>query len=132
VHDCGAQRIGHGTRLAEDPRLMDELAERGVAIEACLTSNVQTRAAKDYASHPLRTYFDRGLRVSLSTDNRLMSGVTLVDEYAHAARELGFSLDELCALARSGFECAFLPDAERRALLAEVDVELAQIRAEPW
>lgn len=129
VHSCGAQRIGHGTRLIEDPRLMDELADRGIAIEACLTSNVQTHAAKDYASHPVRAYFDRGMCVTLNTDNRLMSGITLVDEYAHAAADLHFGLDELCTLARNGFESAFLPDDQRRALLATVDAEIAALRA---
>jgi adenosine deaminase len=130
VHVCGAQRIGHGTRLIEDPRLTDELAKNGIAIEACLTSNVQTHAAKDYESHPLRAYFERGMRVTLNTDNRLMSGTTLIAEYAHAAKELEFSLDELCTLARTGFESAFLPDDERRALLALVDREFALLRAE--
>ncbi len=130
VHICGAQRIGHGTRLIEDPRLTDELAKNGIAIEACLTSNVQTRAVKDFESHPLRAYFERGMCVTLNTDNRLMSGTTLVTEYAHAANELQFSLDELCTLARNGFECAFLPSAERSMLLAKVDVEIAELRAE--
>ena len=130
VHVCGAQRIGHGTRLIEDPRLTDELAKNGIAIEACLTSNVQTHAARDYESHPLRAYFERGMRVTLNTDNRLMSGTTLIAEYAHAAKELEFSLDELCTLARNGFESAFLPDDERRALLALVDREFALLRAE--
>lgn len=129
VHECGAQRIGHATRLIENPRLMDEIAERGIAIEACLTSNVQTRAAKDYVSHPVRTYFDRGMKVTLNTDNRLMSGTTLVDEYAHAANELRFGLDDLCTLARNGFEAAFLPDEERRPLLAAVDREIAALKA---
>jgi adenosine deaminase len=130
VHVCGAQRIGHGTRLIEDPRLTDELANAGIAIEACLTSNVQTRASKDYASHPLRAYFERGMRVTLNTDNRLMSGTTLTAEYAHAANELHFSLDELCTLARNGFESAFLPAEERAAILADVDREFARLRAE--
>jgi adenosine deaminase len=130
VHVCGAQRIGHGTRLIEDPRLTDELAKNGIAIEACLTSNVQTHAAKDYESHPLRAYFERGMRVTLNTDNRLMSGTTLIAEYAHAAKELEFSLDDLCTLARNGFESAFLPDDERRALLALVDREFALLLAE--
>ncbi|HEY2849317.1 MAG TPA: adenosine deaminase [Gemmatimonadaceae bacterium] len=127
VHRCGAKRIGHGTRLIEDPRLTDELARDGVAIEICLTSNVQTRAAKDYASHPLRAYFERGMRVTLNTDNRLMSGTTLTAEYAHAADELGFSIGELCMLARNGFESAFLPDDERRALLAAAAPEFAAL-----
>lgn len=130
VHVCGATRIGHGTRLIEDERLTDELGERGIVIEACLTSNVQTRAARDFASHPLRAYFDRGMRVTLNTDNRLMSGVTLTDEYAHAARELHFTFDELCRLARAGFEGAFLPDDEKRALLERVDREFASLRQE--
>jgi adenosine deaminase len=110
--------------------LTDELAKNGLAIEACLTSNVQTRAAKNYESHPLRAYFDRGMRVTLNTDNRLMSGTTLTAEYAHAANELNFSLDELCTLARNGFEAAFLPEAERNVLLAGVDRDLAALRAE--
>ena len=130
VHTCGAQRIGHGTRLIEDPRLTDELAKNGIVIEACLTSNVQTHAAKDYASHPLRTYFERGLCVTLNTDNRLMSGTTLTAEYSHAAKELRFTMDELCTIARNGFESAFLPAGERAALLADVDREFALLRAE--
>jgi adenosine deaminase len=130
VHVCGARRIGHATRLIEDLRLTDELAKDGIAIEACLTSNVQTRAAKDYASHPLREYFERGMRVTLNTDNRLMSGTTLTAEYAHATDDLHFTIDELCTLARNGFESAFLPDDERRALLAVVDREFALLRAE--
>lgn len=130
VHVCGATRIGHATRLIEDERLTDELGERGIVIEACLTSNVQTRAASDFASHPLRAYFDRGMKVTLNTDNRLMSGVTLTDEYAHAAQELHFTFDELCRLSRTGFEGAFLPDDEKRALLERVDREFASLRQE--
>ena len=130
VHVCGAQRIGHGTRLIEDLRLTDELAKAGVAIEACLTSNVQTRAIPDYEHHPLRAYFERGMKVTLNTDNRLMSGTTLTDEYVHAARALHFGFDELCTLARNGFESAFLPVGERAALLERIDTELAALRQE--
>jgi adenosine deaminase len=130
VYECGATRIGHGTRLIEDLALTDELAARGVAIEACLTSNVQTRAVPDYASHPLRAYLERGMAVTLNTDNRLMSNTTLVDEYVHAATQLHCSFDELCTLARNGFTSAFLPDAERAALLTRVDAEFATLRDE--
>ena len=91
VHDCGAHRIGHGTRLGEDPSLTQYVNDRRIALEICLTSNVQTHAAKSYAAHPLRGYFDRGMNVVLNTDNRMMSGVTLTDEYAHAAASLGFT-----------------------------------------
>jgi adenosine deaminase len=130
VHACGVQRIGHGTRLIEDLPLTDELADAGIAIEACLTSNVQTRAVASYESHPLRAYFERGMRVTLNTDNRLMSATTLTAEYAHAADALQFTLGELCTLARNGFESAFLPGDERRALLEEVDRDIALLRAD--
>jgi adenosine deaminase len=128
LHVCGAQRIGHGTRIGEDPRLLDEVGERGIALEACLTSNVQTHAAASYESHPARTWLDRGLKVTLNTDNRLMSCTTLTDEYVHATTALGLDLDDICRVARNGFEAAFLPDAERRALVAEADAAIAAFR----
>src|SRR5205085_6923827 len=81
VHVCGADRIGHATRLIEDQSLTDYVNDRRIALEICLTSNVQTRAASSYATHPFRQYFDRGLNVVLNTANRLMSGVTVTDEY---------------------------------------------------
>lgn len=129
VHVCGAQRIGHGTRLHEDPALMDELGTRGIAIEVCLTSNVQTRATPSYASHPARRYVDHGLRVTLSTDNRLMSRTTLTDEYAHAVTALEFDADTIARVARAGFEAAFVTPAEKTALLAEADAAIAAWRA---
>jgi adenosine deaminase len=130
MHSCHAHRIGHGTRLIDDPALMAEARETGVAIECCLTSNLQTRAVPSLDRHPLRQYFDAGLQVSINTDNRLMSGTDLVNEYELAARHLGFSVDELITLARQGFTNAFLPDAEKRALLARVDADIAALRQE--
>ncbi len=127
MHSCHAHRIGHGTRLVEDPALMAEAKAAGVAIECCLTSNVQTRAVPHLDEHPLRRYFDAGLKLSLNTDNRLMSGTDLVTEYALAAKHQGFTFSELTRLARGGFENAFLPEAERQALLARVDAEIASL-----
>lgn len=127
MHSCHAHRIGHGTRLIEDPALMAEAKRAGVAIECCLTSNVQTRAIEHLDEHPLRKYFDAGLKLSLNTDNRLMSGTDLVTEYGLAAKHQGFSFAELCQLARGGFENAFLPESERSALLARVDAEIATL-----
>ncbi|MGQ0539389.1 MAG: adenosine deaminase, partial [Gemmatimonadaceae bacterium] len=127
VHDCGAKRLGHATRLVEDVALMNEVRARGIALEICLTSNLQTRAAATYAEHPLRRYFDQGLAVVLNTDNRLMSDVTLVDEYRHAAEHLDFSLAELCRVALNGFEHAFLEPAEKGALLERARSEVAAL-----
>ncbi|MEX2180766.1 MAG: adenosine deaminase [Gemmatimonadaceae bacterium] len=123
MHRCHAHRIGHGTRLEEDPVLLGEARDRGVAIECCLTSNLQTHAVESYDTHPLRRYFEAGLQVSINTDNRLMSGTDLVTEYGLAAKHLGFTFDELSQVARTGFRNAFLPPVERDALIARVDGE---------
>jgi adenosine deaminase len=128
VHVCGASRIGHATRLVEDESLTQYVNDRRIALEICLTSNVQTRATARYETHPLRRYFDRGLNVVLNTDNRLMSDTTLTDEYELAAAHLGFTFDELCDVARNGFAAAFLPWEERRQLLARVEREIGALR----
>jgi adenosine deaminase len=127
VHECFADRIGHGTRLGEDERLARYVNDRRIALEMCLTSNVQTHAAADYASHPLRAYFDRGMNVVLNTDNRMMSGVTLTDEYAHAATSLAFTKRELATIAINGFESAFLPWQEREALVTRARRDIAAL-----
>jgi len=130
IHVCGAHRIGHGTRLFEDPSLMEYVNDRRIPIEICLTSNVQTRAVASYAQHPARRYFDAGLKIVLNTDNRLMSGTTLTDEYAHAATELGFSFGELARVAMNGFDSAFLPWKERNALIARARGTVEQLAKE--
>ena len=127
VHDCCADRLGHATRLFEDEALAQYVNDRRIALEICLTSNVQTRAAASYESHPFRAYFDRGMNVVLNTDNRLMSGTTLTDEYVHAARHLDFTFAELAQVALNGFASAFLPWEERRALLDEAGAAIAEL-----
>ena len=130
VHACGAHRLGHATRLIEDPELTQYVNDRRIGLEICLTSNVQTHAAKSYEQHPLRQYFDRGMNLTLNTDNRLMSGTTLTDEYSYAAKHLDFTLDELCTLALNGFESAFLGWEERVQLLEQVSDEMLTIASE--
>jgi adenosine deaminase len=124
VFDLCADRIGHGTRLFEDPELASYVNDRRITLEICLTSNVQTRVVPAYNAHPLRTYFDHGMSVTLSTDNRLVSGTTLTDEYLHAARALDFTLHELGEIALESFASAFLPWETRRTLLDEARREI--------
>lgn len=124
LHYCGAHRIGHGTRLHEDPDLMQYVNDHRIPLEICLTSNVQTRAVEDFASHPVRRYFDEGLVVSLHTDNRLMSGTTVTEEYVRAWKHLDFSLEEIGTMVMHGFRSAFLHYHDREALLEEVRPEV--------
>jgi adenosine deaminase len=130
IHACNVHRIGHGTRLHEDRALMDYVNDRRIPIEICITSNVQTRAAASYESHPVRRYYDAGLNVVLNTDNRLMSGTTLTDEYHHAAKALRFTFDELAIIAMNGFESAFLNWPDREKLIARASSLIRALRSE--
>ena len=127
LHDCGAQRLGHATRLFEDEALVDYVGAERIPLEICLTSNVQTRVASSYEAHPFRQYFDQGLNVVLNTDNRLMSGVTLTDEYVAAAEHLDFTFDELATVALNGFDSAFLPPEDRRRLAERARADIAAL-----
>lgn len=130
VHTCGANRIGHGTRLFEDRALLEYVNDRRIPVEICITSNVQTRAVQSYESHPVRQYYDAGLNVVLNTDNRLMSATTLTDEYVHAATHLGFSFTELSTIAMNGFESAFLRWNDRQALITRVRASMSTLALE--
>lgn len=124
IHSCRATRIGHGTRLHENPDLLAYVRDRRILIETNLSSNVQTHAVPSASAHPVRQYVDEGLAVTLCTDSWLMSGVVLSEEYQLAHTALGFSRSELETMALAAFEHAFLPWPERRELLARAKAEL--------
>ncbi len=124
LHRSRAARLGHGTRLREDPELERWVRDRRIPLEICLTSNVQTRVAPSFAEHPVRRYFDQGILLSLCTDNTLVSDTTLNQEYARAAEHLGFTREELVRIARMGFEAAFLPWDEKVEMLRRFDAEM--------
>jgi adenosine deaminase len=125
IHVCGAHRIGHGCRLREDGDLLHYVNDHRIALECCPSSNVQTGAVKDLASHPLRLYHDLGLRVTVNTDNRLITDTTVSKELFLAHKHMGFTLSDLKQVVLNGFKSAFLPFHERRAMLRAVAAELA-------
>jgi len=127
LHVCGASRIGHGTRLGEDPALFAEVVERAIPLEMCLTSNVHTHAVAGIGAHPFRRYLELGVRVSLNTDGRLMDGITLTDEYHLAHAALGLTADQLRQCVLNACEGAFLPDFEKVALVERVRAELEDL-----
>jgi adenosine deaminase len=124
LHACGAQRIGHGTRLGEDPALLAYVIERKIPLEMCLTSNLHTRTVPSVAAHPFKRYLDQGVVVTLNTDGRLMDGISLTDEYFLAHSVLGLTQADLARVVLNACESAFLPEFEKVALVSRVQSEL--------
>jgi adenosine deaminase/aminodeoxyfutalosine deaminase len=124
----GAERIGHGIAAARDPALMDHLRERGITLEVCPTSNVCTRSVPSLAEHPLPVLVAAGVPVTINSDDPPMFSTTLNGEYAIAAELLGLSLGGIADLARAAVRAAFLAEADRRTLLAEIDAYVGDAR----
>ena len=125
IHHLGAHRIGHGVRLREDGDLLNYLNDHRIPLECCPSSNLQTGAVSELKSHPLKFYFDYGLRVTINTDNRLITDTTVTKEYLVAHEQLGLTLEDLTTIIVSGFKSAFLPFREKQDLLAAVNREIA-------
>jgi aminodeoxyfutalosine deaminase len=122
VRLLGAERIGHGTSSAQDPELLTYLAEHGIALEVCPSSNIATRAVATLEEHPLRAFVDAGVTVTINSDDPPMFGTSLNQEYAVAADLLGLDEAGLAELARAAVRASFAPDDVRARLLAEIDV----------
>ncbi|MEE9162262.1 MAG: adenosine deaminase [Candidatus Neomarinimicrobiota bacterium] len=124
IHYCGAHRIGHGTRLLEDQDLMHYVNDHRIALEVCLLSNVQTRTVRSLEEHPFKFYYEQGIRVTLNTDNRLVSNTTLSQEYLRAKETFDLSLNDFRDIIINGFKSAFLSHQERRDMIHSVVDEL--------
>lgn len=121
-----AERIGHGFTAAQDSDLMDELAQRQIPLELCITSNLRTGVCKSAAEHPAKNYFDRGLMITLNTDDPALFGTTLSREYQLAQETFGFTDEHLRELARNSFEASFLPAEKKLELLSLFDAAAAR------
>jgi adenosine deaminase len=112
----GAERIGHGVRALEDPKLADYLAEKRVPIEANLTSNVHTSTVPNLQSHPLREMMSRGLVCSINTDDPGVSAIDLHHEFEVAAPAARLTREQIRQAQINALETAFLSEEEKRAL----------------
>ncbi|MFC1404343.1 MULTISPECIES: adenosine deaminase [Streptacidiphilus] len=128
---CGADRLGHGVRIIDDisvaedggvklGRLAEYVRDRRVPLEMCPTSNLQTGAAPSYAEHPIGLLRRLHFRVTVNTDNRLMSGTSLSREFEHLVQAFGYTLDDLRWFTINAMKSAFIPFDERLALINEV------------
>ncbi|MBN1504742.1 MAG: adenosine deaminase [Candidatus Eisenbacteria bacterium] len=107
-----AERIGHATRAEEDPKLLDYLAEHRIPLELCPVSNIRTGVVGKIEDHPVRRYFDRGLLVTVNTDDPGMFGNSLAGEYRLLEERLGFSHEEIRRLTLNALEASWLPGAD--------------------
>lgn len=124
--EFGSNRIGHGHHIFEDRELCEEAVKRGTTLEVCITSNVQCRTRPSYTLHPIKQLFDMGVRVTLNTDNPVIAGVTLDDEYRHAINDCGFALDDIIRMNIYSAEASFLPEDDKREVIGRLRAMLSR------
>ena len=120
LHYCGAHRIGHGVRLREDGDLLNYVNDHRIPLELCPSSNVQTGAVKNITEHPLKFYLDLSLRVTLNTDNRLITNTTMTDEYWQAYKTFNLSPQNILDLIINGVKSSFMPYEFKKSYLRDV------------
>jgi adenosine deaminase len=118
IRELGAERLGHAVRAADDPALMDNIAEHEIGIESCLTSNVHTRSVSSYQSHPISIFLKRGILASINTDDPSISGIDLAHELTVAAEAVGLDASDVEKAQRNAVATAFLTREEKDRLLA--------------
>jgi adenosine deaminase len=120
----GVTRIGHGVSVVENAELMKEVIKRGIVLEVCPTSNIllMPQYGGDFRNHPLRRLYDAGVKVTINSDDPGLFGAecSIGGEYAIAAREFGFTEDELTGITRTAIEVAYIDDALRGKLLGKI------------
>jgi len=130
LHDCGAHRIGHGCRLREDGDLLHYVVDHRIPLECCPSSNVQTNAIPSLETHPLRLYKNLGARVTINTDNRLITDTSVSKEMWLAHTRIGLNLADIRQIILNGFKSAFLPFHEKQRYLASVSKQLEAFAAD--
>jgi adenosine deaminase len=117
LHDASAHRIGHGTSLINDEKILNYVIDHRIGIESCPLSNLHTGSVRSLKEHPLPEFLRRGVRVSINTDNRLVSATTITRELVTVVDTFNFGADEVHRLLQNGFKSAFLPHAQKGKLL---------------
>jgi len=116
IEHLGVERIGHGVTARQDPALVEYLLKRNISIEMCPVSNLKTKVVDSICNHPIRDFFDRGLNVTVNSDDPTMFGTNMNNEYHTLHDELGFSLLQLFRLSINAIESSFLPQERKDRL----------------
>ena len=126
IHQCGANRIGHGTRLKEDKDLMNYVIDHRIPLEVCLTSNWQTKSIRTLKHHPVKHYYRQGMRVTLNTDNRLISDTTLTKEFFLAHKLFQFNLSDFREITIIAMKSAFMKHSDRIRMIKTIANEFEE------
>lgn len=118
----GCKRIGHGIRILEDENLVEIVKEKNILLEICPTSNIQTRVVESYKKHPIKTLFNKGVPVSINTDNRTVSNTTLSLEYKYLTDYLSFTIDDIIKTNIMAINHAFITQDEKEELLKLINI----------
>jgi len=129
LHYCGAHRIGHGVRLREDGDLLNYVNDHRIPIECCPSSNVQTGAVLDMASHPFKFYLDFGIRVTINTDNRLITDTSVTQELLVVSKQFGLTASDIRNILVAGFKSSFLTFHDRAQLVRKAQNEMDEVIA---
>ena len=113
LNELGTERIGHGLRAYEDPRLIDYLRGRQTPLEMCVVSNIKTQVCKSFKEHPVKNYFKEGLMVTVNSDDPSMFDTSITDEYLVLIQKFGFSLAEIRKVNFNSIEASFMTDEEK-------------------
>ncbi len=124
------ERIGHCVAAREDPKLVDVLKEKQIGIEMCPVSNVRTGVVKSIQDHPIREFYDKGLLVTVNSDDPSLFHTDLNNEFIQIHKHLGFSIQELFQLSMNGIETAFIDDVKRKELRDSFSSEYNQIMSQ--
>jgi adenosine deaminase len=130
IRTLRVDRVGHGTRAVEDPCLVEYLAENRIPLELCVLSNVRTGVVPDVAKHPAKIYHDRGIPLSINTDDPSLFGNSLAEEYVALHEQLGFSLADIVGLIEHGIAASWLPEERKRKLLDGFRSEFLALKTE--
>ena len=115
-------RIGHGVRSIEDPKLIDHLKRESIHLEVCPTSNLQTGISRDYAEHAVDELYRAGVPLSINTDTRTITNITLTEEYRNLQKHFGWSSKDLLACNQAAIDAAFVDDSVKKKLRDQLTV----------
>lgn len=127
IRELRAQRLGHGVRSIEDKELMAYLAEHNITLEVCPTSNVKLGIYPDYAAHPLKNLIVAGCPVTINSDDPVLFGTSLTEEYRHAVFDCGLSLKEIERAVLTALNASYLETAEKKCMIKMFMNEFSQL-----